>query len=254
MNRALACATIMLGLAMVGSASQPSRAAGPDRLPQMTVLIEDAANIASEIATCRSSAIPGLSPKRRQEVETALRGAGLEEPQIADLLRRLESFKPLIGDDRPIAEALLFCDSRTREEKRARDDRFFRLAERITNAAATPAGRDDALIRDEVEKIMPNLKLAKTCMRLENGPFPKSKGIDPRSTIGKELVRFDISATMREHLDRVFMDESYFDNMQTVGDLRAICTERARAIEKTFKETGEFPTGADSLKAVQPTR
>lgn len=249
----LALAAILLGLSITAGDGGPARASEPDRLPQMTVLIEDAALIVREIATCRSNAFVRPSPKWREGVEAALRAAALDDQQITDLLRRFETITPLIGDDRPIAEAVLFCDTRPRGDNE-RADRFFRLVERITTAAATPAGRDDALIRDAMTEVMSRLRLNRTCLRLENGPFPPSRSIDPGSPIGKQLARFDISPAMRAHLDTLYEADSPFDGIKTVGELRTLCTERALGIQKMLDEKITPPSAIDILKALQPTR
>lgn len=249
----LALAAILLGLSITAGDVGPARASEPDRLPQMTVLIEDAELIAREIATCRSNGFQRPSPKWRQEVEAALRAAALDDQQITDLLRRFETITPFISDDRPIAEAVLFCDTRPRGDNE-RIDRLWRLAERITAAAATPAGRDDALIRDAMTQVMSQAKLNRTCLRLENGPFPPGRSIEPGSPIGKQLARFDISPTMRAHLDTLYEADAPFDGIKTVGDLRTLCTERALAIQKMLEAKIMPPPAIDVLKELQPTR
>jgi hypothetical protein len=218
-------------------------AQSPDRMPQMTVIVSDAAALLSEIVTCNpNGSVQG--PRHRRTVEEALVASGLQRQQADELVRMLDEPKQLIKDDETIAAALAFCDSRGADRTKYR--RYFDLPRRIAAAAAEPAGRDDARVMEVIERLAVERGELEVCVRLYVGPIRKREGFDPSGNLAKQLARFDISPPVREHIERLLARNPDFSAFRTVGELRGFCKAQRDALVKrevppsTFRELTEL--------------
>jgi hypothetical protein len=245
---------VFLGfLAAILFLAPPARADEADRMAQMTVMISDAAALFNELATCRFVSDQGLGSKYLKSIEDSLTAAGLQPPQVTELVRMLEQSRPLIGNDQPIAAALLLCD--TRSPDRVKDyDRFFNLRERIAAAASLPAGRDDAEILAVLGKAVSESNRNFSCIRLDTRRSTSKPGISPEGKIGKHLALFDVSPAVREHLDRIIVPELDIRDFPTYGDLRAFCKMRSDAMKQAFDQKKEIPDPYDAFFALKPAQ
>ncbi len=246
--------SLALGLMLSLTANAGAMAQASERLVQMTAVFEEVEPALRALATCRVYSQVKLSEKAINEVRTSLRTAELTDPEMEALLLRLKDIRPYLGDDRPVAEMLVFCQSVLRQ-KAFSIDTAFSLMDRLAAAATQPPGKDDAQIIEVMTAIIAEQNQRSVCFVPENGPLPKRTGISADGMIGKELARFDISPPVRSYIDSLFALEPDFGEFANIGALRSVCVARSDALKKFLNENKKPPPSAvDRLKAMQPAQ
>ncbi len=242
--------SLLLSLA----ANAGAMAQASERLVQMTAVFDEVEPALRALATCRVSSQVEFSEKAINEVRTSLRTAGLTDPEMEALLLRMKDFRPYLGDDRPVAELLIFCHSVLREKAYSLNTAFS-LMDRLAAAATQPPGKDDAQIIEVMKTIIAEQNDRSVCVVPENGPVPKRTGIAKDGVIGKGLARFDISPPVRSYIESLFVRDTDFSEFATIGALRSTCTARTNDLKTFFNEKKKLPPSAiEQLKSMQPAR
>lgn len=252
LTKLLKVACFSMTLCAVQAGLPAAWAQDDNRLTQVTALFDDAEPAFRTLATCRMTSGDLLPVKAKTSIEASLKSAGLTAQQIAELLSRVSNVKPYVTDDRPIAEAMLFCGAAGREF-RAILDKVFKFAENLQAVVASRPGRDDTQVLQAMNEIAVRLQNATVCVVLESGQLPKRNGIRPDDAYGKELARFDISPPVRNYINTIFSRDPDFSQFKNVGALRAHCVARGLELKKNFDAGKKLPPPAiNILKELKP--